>query len=246
MFKVRHGTFKAPGYVTVVHAKDCAGNPIRRAFRAGTHEQNPEMLITSGGARVTGGEVEIVWSTRCETEIAAFDVLRASSVEGPYTSVLTSPIPAHHGGYCEGSDYVYREGATQEGRRFFYQLWVLLYSGERTFGSTFAVDIGLTQDFALRQCSPNPFHGMTEVRFNLPYDGRSRFGNLPEYRTVLSVFDASGRRVKVLFDGEKRAGRYSLDWDGTDSSGGRVPAGVYVCLLEIPGKQLSRKVVLVR
>jgi len=47
----------------------------------------------------------------------------------------------------------------------------------------------------------------------------------------LAVFDAAGRLVRVLENGERPAGDYSVVWDGRDSWGSRVDAGVYYCRL---------------
>ena len=65
--------------------------------------------------------------------------------------------------------------------------------------------------------APNPMTSQTTIRFGLESEGRAR----------LRVFDARGRRVRSLADGVLGAGVHSVDWDGRDEAGSRVPAGTY-------------------
>ncbi len=86
---------------------------------------------------------------------------------------------------------------------------------------------------------PNPFNPVTKIGFTLRDAGQAR----------LCVYDISGRLVRVLKEGLLDTGRHEVVWDGTDSDGGQVASGVYICRLEGPqvsnGAQ-SKKVVVVR
>lgn len=84
--------------------------------------------------------------------------------------------------------------------------------------------------------SPNPFQGTTRLGFALPAAGRAR----------LSVFDAGGRRLRTLLDGEAPAGAQSAVWDGRDEGGRALPAGVYFFRLEQGGAVWSGRAVLTR
>ena len=63
--------------------------------------------------------------------------------------------------------------------------------------------------------TPNPFIGSTRITFDLPQ--ASRVG--------AEIFDAQGRRVRVLEDRALDAGRWALDWDGRDAGGVASPPG---------------------
>ncbi len=89
---------------------------------------------------------------------------------------------------------------------------------------------------ALEGNRPNPFNPATTIRFTIPDEGR----------VDLTVYDVSGRLVKRLLSGTFPAGEKSAAWNGTDSNGNPVAAGVYFCRLEADGKQMHRKMVLVR
>ncbi|MEE8572184.1 MAG: DUF6689 family protein [Gemmatimonadota bacterium] len=65
-------------------------------------------------------------------------------------------------------------------------------------------------------------------------------------KVVVRVYNASGRLVSTLFEGQLNGDSTHLDWDGTDSTGGRVSSGVYFVRLESEGESASSKVVLIR
>jgi photosystem II stability/assembly factor-like uncharacterized protein len=65
-------------------------------------------------------------------------------------------------------------------------------------------------------------------------------------KVCLRVYDASGRVVRSLLDGECPAGTTSLVWDGRDAAGAPVPAGTYFARLTTGRCTSVRKVVLTR
>ncbi len=69
---------------------------------------------------------------------------------------------------------------------------------------------------------PNPFNPKTTVSFVNPAEGRVR----------VSIYDVSGRLVRLLADGVMPAGVTSVEWDGSDSSGRPLASGVYFARLE--------------
>jgi Ca-activated chloride channel family protein len=84
---------------------------------------------------------------------------------------------------------------------------------------------------------PNPFNPSTTIRFHLERTGPAS----------LTVYDATGRRVRTLVDGEVlAAASHSVEWDGRDSAGEPVASGVYLYSLESGAEQLTRKMVLMK
>ncbi len=77
--------------------------------------------------------------------------------------------------------------------------------------------------------SPNPARGALSVRYDVPSQGRVSVG----------VYDAGGRMVRSLTDGEAAPGRYEARLPS-----GILPAGIYFCTLVNGTKRISRKVVL--
>ncbi|MBE0431829.1 T9SS type A sorting domain-containing protein [candidate division WOR-3 bacterium] len=61
----------------------------------------------------------------------------------------------------------------------------------------------------------------------------------------LKIHDLTGRVVRTLFSDVASTGNYILQWDGTDQSNRRVPAGTYFLRLHIDGTPVTEKAVLV-
>ena len=84
--------------------------------------------------------------------------------------------------------------------------------------------------------SPNPFNPATTIRFDLPASGNVQ----------VAVFDAGGRRVAVLVDGERDAGSHVVPWNGLSSTSDPVSSGVYFVRLVHASGSKTLKLVLLR
>jgi hypothetical protein len=99
------------------------------------------------------------------------------------------------------------------------------------------VDDGLPTRYVLHGNFPNPFNPKTEIRYDLPAPAT----------VELSVYSLSGRLVRRLVEGEHQLpGRYSIPWDGRDSTGARVASGVYYYKLEADGEARTNRMVLLK
>jgi agmatine deiminase len=83
---------------------------------------------------------------------------------------------------------------------------------------------------------PNPFNPKTTFSFELEYADQ----------VLLEVFDATGRRVRTLIDGQCNAGRTQVEWNGRDDQGRELSSGVYLYRLRAAGIQYSRPAVLAK
>jgi hypothetical protein len=83
---------------------------------------------------------------------------------------------------------------------------------------------------------PNPFNPTTEISFGLKEQGR----------VVIRIFDAGGRLVRTLVEGEMPAGDHSETWNGKDDHGRAAASGIYFCRLETERISRSIKMVLLR
>jgi hypothetical protein len=80
---------------------------------------------------------------------------------------------------------------------------------------------------------PNPSRQQVGVSITLPVSGG----------TLLEVFDAGGRRVRVLARERMEAGAHLFQWNGLDDSGRPAPAGVYLLRIQGPGLRQSQRLV---
>ena len=83
----------------------------------------------------------------------------------------------------------------------------------------------------LIQNYPNPFNPSTTIEYELAASEHVR----------LEVFDAMGRRVKVLADGTHPAGRHSVRFDGSG-----LPSGLYIYRMQANGEAITKTMTLVR
>lgn len=83
---------------------------------------------------------------------------------------------------------------------------------------------------------PNPFNGGTQVRFSLADAGP----------TTLAVYSLNGQRIRLLADGQRAAGTWSMTWDGRDDLGRPCASGTYVIQLVAGGQVVSRKALILR
>jgi hypothetical protein len=95
---------------------------------------------------------------------------------------------------------------------------------------------GKSVEAFLAQPLPNPMRNQGGVAFSLPASGKA----------LLAVYDALGRKIKVLLDEEVKAGSHRVRWDASDDWGRPLPSGVYFLRLEAGKTALTRKVVVIR
>jgi hypothetical protein len=73
-----------------------------------------------------------------------------------------------------------------------------------------------------------------------------RFALAEAAEVSLTVFDARGRRVRILEPGMRPAGPNSVLWDGRDQAGSTVPTGLYFGRLDSGSRELLGRFVLMR
>lgn len=91
--------------------------------------------------------------------------------------------------------------------------------------------VTVPQEFVLKQNFPNPFNPSTSITFTLKKQDLVR----------LSIFDASGREVKVMVNGWRSAGEYTERFDGS-----MLASGVYFYKLEAGNFSATKKMMLVK
>jgi photosystem II stability/assembly factor-like uncharacterized protein len=85
--------------------------------------------------------------------------------------------------------------------------------------------------YSLFQNYPNPFNPATKIKYQIPKAGF----------VSLKVYDLLGREVATLVHEEKLAGRYEVEFNGTN-----LPSGVYFYKLEAGGNIFTKKLVLLK
>lgn len=75
--------------------------------------------------------------------------------------------------------------------------------------------------FSLKNAYPNPFNNQTVISYKIPVCSNIQ----------LSIYNVLGQHIATLVNENQAAGHYRLRWNGKDSAGNTVSAGIYfICL----------------
>jgi hypothetical protein len=91
----------------------------------------------------------------------------------------------------------------------------------------------IRSEIQLKGICPDPFTGQTGICYSVTV----------RKEVCLRIIDASGRTLKIIDYGLKEPSEYQTIWDGKNSKGKVLPAGIYFCVLTINGKSVSRQIV---
>ena len=92
-------------------------------------------------------------------------------------------------------------------------------------------------EFSLSQNYPNPFNPTTNIKFALPKAGKVK----------LTIYNLMGQKVKTLVSETMDEGRYKVKWNSTNESGIKVSSGVYFYRLQVSGRIVnSKKMILMK
>ena len=88
--------------------------------------------------------------------------------------------------------------------------------------------------FALGANYPNPFNPATTIPLAVPVGAKN---------VTLTIYNVLGQPMRQVWNGPLAAGEHELTWDGRDSQGQPVAAGVYVYRLQVDKQTRTRKMV---
>jgi flagellar hook assembly protein FlgD len=90
---------------------------------------------------------------------------------------------------------------------------------------------------ALYAPKPNPVvNGIAHISYSIAEPSK----------IALKIYDASGRVVKTLVNGQVERGIYNLIWDGRDDNHRSVAEGIYFYTLDTPKQNFAKKLILTR
>jgi hypothetical protein len=92
----------------------------------------------------------------------------------------------------------------------------------------------IVNDYKLYQNYPNPFNPSTRITFDI-----GNTGGALTTPVKLSVYDMLGEEVAVLVNKNLQAGKYDVQWNGTNYS-----SGIYFYKLVAGGNVVTRKMIL--
>ncbi|HNX00799.1 MAG TPA: lamin tail domain-containing protein [Candidatus Cloacimonadota bacterium] len=83
---------------------------------------------------------------------------------------------------------------------------------------------------------PNPFTSSTSIRF----DAKSN------HPVSITVYNVRGQKVATIVNNERTTGAQSIQWNGTDDNGNKLPAGVYLYKMKSGSFSSTKKMILMK
>jgi len=166
--------------------------------------------LTSFSVRVDKNKINLSWTTATELNNSGFEIQRKLS-EYDFSTVA---FVNGNGTSTKTNNYSWSEKLLPG--IYSYRLKQIDYNGKYEYSKE--VEITVTPNiFSLEQNFPNPFNPNTVISYSLPSASNVK----------LVVYNTLGQNVKVLENGYKNAGGYSVHFDASD-----LPSGIYFYRLE--------------
>jgi hypothetical protein len=215
------------------------GNPLSNIFTAtasGFTQFSPFAIGNSGALpveltafnySVDGRDVKLTWETTKEINNAGFDVERKNPLNLPEGGKAEwSKL-----GFVQGSGtsntakvYNYADKKLNTGK-YYYRLKQIDYNGNfEYYDLNSEVIIGKPASFDVSQNYPNPSNPKSKIDYQIPFNGK----------VTLKIYDITGREVTTLISGQKEAGYYTAEFDGTS-----LASGIYIYRLTAEGNGQS-------
>ncbi len=216
---------------------------------------NPLPVSLSSFQAIGGnGEVFLHWTTESEVNNLGFIIEKATSKEGPFQELASYeyfPELKGQGNTNVPTSYQFTDNEVENNKTYYYRLINVDLNGWKNYYATVqaipnALGDKITQSgtvanrFELLPNYPNPFNPETTIKFSIP----SRIDS-PQKTQVL-IYDALGKLVGKLFEGNLPGGVYELRWNGKNRSGNNLPSGIYFILFHSGEYHQVRKIMLVR
>lgn len=174
------------------------------------------------------GAIEVRWNVATEQPLDTLTILRAES-PAPLQPIFSAPYGSGSGSFVDQD--------VAGGRKYDYQLAVTTPQGLAFRSSVVTVTATVPMLMnALAQNAPNPFNPTTSITYSL--NSRAEVS--------ISIYDATGVRVRRIDQGVRDAGEYSVEWNGRDDAGTVVGTGVYFYRLDGVAGVAPRKMVLLK
>ena len=175
--------------------------------------------------------IMLSWQTTSEKDNMGFNVLRSRSENGSYEKINAELIAARPDG-----QYSWMDKNTQAGERYFYKLEDLSRSGLTTQHGPVSAEMAVPKSIDLAQNYPNPFNPVTNIRYQLPAQGK----------VLLQIYNTNGQLIRTLVNGDVAAGFHQVLWDGRTDAGVPAVTGVYYYRIIANGVSITKKMALLK
>jgi uncharacterized protein (TIGR02145 family) len=170
--------------------------------------------------------IQLNWETKTEKNSDKFDIERKTidaawaSIGSVKASVLSN----------SPKQYSYSDKNLQSGK-YQYRLKMIDNDGTFEYSKVIETEIAVPKNYELSQNFPNPFNPNTVISYSLPLASNVK----------LIVYNSLGQTVKVLENGFKNAGIYTVNFNATE-----LPSGIYYYKIEAGQFSQIKKMILLK
>ncbi len=185
--------------------------------------------------------VQLTWISQSESNLMGYNVYR--STNGDLSSAMQICPMIAGTNTSMAQTYTYYDKELVEDGTYYYWLQSVDLDGTTGFHGPVSVVFSINGDEGapsiptatkLDNAYPNPFNPNTTIRYQLKDPGKVK----------IDIYNLKGHPVRSFSRCHDAAGRYSIVWDGSDSSGNALPSGVYLYKMSSGGYNAIKKLVL--
>ncbi|MBN2350633.1 MAG: cellulase family glycosylhydrolase [Bacteroidales bacterium] len=163
-----------------------------------------------------------------------FIPLSSFTEQGAWDGTWYNPIGAFDWSAIDRFQIV-AEHESLEGKKFWFDNIHITNMDTATIHETsFYTSIHpVIEDYSiLLEVYPNPMQNFTTLSYNLR----------EKSNISICIYSVTGEKIIELMNGTQQAGNHSILWNGTNSIGIPVPAGIYFCTVKFSGFQITKKI----
>jgi uncharacterized protein (TIGR02145 family) len=202
--------------------------PKQYAFSVRCLNDNYPLPVELGllTAVADGRAVHLNWSTQTEKNSDKFNIERNTISSnwdfiGSVKAAVLSNSP---------KQYSFIDKNLQSGN-YQYRLKMIDNDGTFEYSKVIETEVAIPKNYELSQNFPNPFNPNTVISYSLPLASNVR----------LIVYNSLGQTVKVLENGFKNAGSYSVNFNASE-----LPSGTYYYKIEVGQFSQIKKMMLLK
>lgn len=185
-------------------------------------------------------KVKLEWTTATEVNNYGFEIERASLGTMPGKDYLKWEkigfVPGA-GNSNSPKIYSFTDNSIPANVKYLYRLKQIDFNGTYNYSDEKEVLINsASESFSVEQNVPNPCNPSTNIKFNLPKEGK----------VVVKIYNILGKEISTLLDETRTAGSHTVTWNGIDAFGREVSSGIYLYNISFDGQSITKKMLLVR
>ena len=184
-----------------------------------------EALLASTDVVQSAEGIFLRWTFKDGMPASGVYVYRSTTRDGQYSRLNETPVI--------GMSFIDRSAPRGD---VWYKLEIVSADGKKVMSPPIAGRSNAPSHHALLQNYPNPFNPSTNITFAVASTREA---------VSLAVYDMLGREIRALASGYWPIGVHQVVWDGTDSRGKCVAAGVYYYRMRIGPFLQTRSMLLV-